>query len=215
MNHSSIDDLVERLKALENDLEKEFEKRLGEKQKQFNYNIEQGKVRFEQGIKALQKKAKVGIWHYLSEARLGHIASAPIIYSIIVPFIILDIFVTLYQHICFRIYGVPRVIRSKYIIIDRQRLPYLNTIEKINCIYCGYGNGLIAYVREVGARTEQYWCPIKHARRSLEPHRLEKGFVDFGDAENYKIRLKVLQNELIELNDSDSKPTQSRADNSE
>jgi hypothetical protein len=33
-----------------------------------------------------------------------------------------------------------------------------------------YANGVFAYVREVGSRTEQYWCPIKHARRVLGVH---------------------------------------------
>ena len=35
----------------------------------------------------------------------------------------------------------------------------------INCIYRSYANGLCSYVTEVAARTEQHWCPIKHARR--------------------------------------------------
>lgn len=70
------------------------------------------------------------------------------------------------QHfICFPVDGIPKVKRDQYVIFDRQSLRYLNVIEKLNCTYCSYFNGLIVYVQEIAARTEQYWCPIKHARR--------------------------------------------------
>lgn len=49
-------------------------------------------------------------------------------------------------------------------------LSYLNAIEKLNCVYCGYGNGVIAYGREIIARTEQFWCPIKHASKAAGEH---------------------------------------------
>jgi len=67
--------------------------------------------------------------------------------------------------------------------LDRHRLSHLNSIEKLNCVYCGYVNGLIAYAREIVARTEQYWCPIKHARKILDPHRRYARFADFGDSD--------------------------------
>jgi len=55
------------------------------------------------------------------------------------------------------------------------------------------GNGLLAYVTEVAARTEQYWCPIKHARRVAGAHRHYPDFVDFGDAEAYLTRQEALR----------------------
>jgi hypothetical protein len=48
-------------------------------------------------------------------------------------------------------------------------------------------------------RTEQCWCPIKHARRILQAHTYYNGFVDFGDAESYRRHLKVLRAELAAL----------------
>ena len=54
--------------------------------------------------------------------------------------------------------------------------------DDLTVAYCG---GLFAYAREVAARTEQYWCPIKHARKTLDPHRLYALFADFGQAEEY------------------------------
>jgi hypothetical protein len=59
------------------------------------------------------------------------------------------------QWVCFPIYGISRVQRHRYFAIDRHKLAYLNVIEKANCVYCSYANGLIGYVREVTARTEQ------------------------------------------------------------
>ena len=68
-------------------------------------------------------------------------------------------------------------------MIDRQHLAYLNSIEKLNCVYCGYANGVFAYTREIAGRPEQYWCPIRHAKRVRAPHARYRHFVDYGDAE--------------------------------
>jgi len=80
----------------------------------------------------------------------------------------------------------------------RHYLPYLNLIEKINCVYCGYGNGLIEYAREVIGRTEKYWCPIKHARRTPDPHRHVEKFFDYGDARAWKDDLSKLRKDWQE-----------------
>jgi hypothetical protein len=196
LKNSTIDDLLERLKSLEAELETEIDRLLSEKRELFRYTLSKGKVQFEYGIKVLQKHQRTGIWHYLFAAHLGNILTAPIIYSIIFPVMFLDIMISIYQHICFRIYGIPLVIRSQYIIIDRQHLAYLNIIEKINCVYCSYNNGVIEYVREVGARTEQYWCPIKHAQRSPDPHKRVNHFIDYGDVEAYNTRIKDIRKEI-------------------
>jgi len=197
MPQSPIDDLLKKLHDLQIELESEIDRILREKRELFKYTLEKGRVKFEQGIQEWQRYQKTNIWSYLRHARLGHILTAPIVYSVLFPFMLLDIVVTLYQHICFRIYKIPIVERSKYVIIDRQHLAYLNLIEKINCVYCGYCNGLIEYVREISARTEQYWCPIKHAQRSPDPHRLVEKFIDYGDVESYKKRLLELRKDII------------------
>lgn len=196
MSSSTIDDIIERLHQLQAELEKEIDQLLFEKQQQFKYTLKRGKVRFEKGMRTLQRSKRVKLWVYLKSARLGHILSAPFIYSLLAPLLLMDLMVSLYQQVCFRIYGIPLVRRNHYIIMDRQHLAYLNTIEKINCIYCGYANGVIEYIREVAARTEQYWCPIKHARRSKDPHRLFKNFVEYGDADAYSHNLQKLRDEI-------------------
>jgi len=69
-----------------------------------------------------------------------------------------------------RLLVIPGVRRKDYLVFDRGRLVYLNTIEKIGCIYCSYANGLPAMITEIAARTEQHFWPIKHARRLPQTH---------------------------------------------
>ncbi len=113
-----------------------------------------------------------------------------------VPFLFLDLAVSFYQFVCFPLYRIPKVKRKRFIAIDWHQLSYLNSIEKFNCIYCGYVNGLIAYVREIVVRTEQHWCPIKHARKILDPHRRYTRFADFSDSEEFASHVEKMQAEL-------------------
>ena len=119
------------------------------------------------------------------------VVTAPIIYAVVVPLLLLDLSVTVYQRICFRVYGIARVSRSDYFVFDRTHLPYLNLIEKLNCAYCTWPNGVVAYVREVASRTEAYWCPIKHARRVIGTHKRYLKFEDYGDAQAYRSYLET------------------------
>lgn len=190
-----ISTLVQRIKALEAELEVE----LAHRRIELNFAVHQGKVRFEQVMIARHRAMKVGLTRYLLGSRPLMILTAPLIYSLILPFALLDAFVTVYQAACFPVYGVPRVRRRDYIIFDRGHLAYLNAIEKLNCVYCSYANGLIAYVREVASRTEQYWCPIKHARRVIAAHELYGAFIDYGDAEAFHRDLPRLRQELKKI----------------
>jgi len=44
------------------------------------------------------------------------VLTAPIIYAVIVPLVLLDLFVTVYQSVCFPVYGIPKVRRREYLI---------------------------------------------------------------------------------------------------
>ncbi len=200
MAQTKLNEILARLQSLQDELETELETLLTEKREYFQYSFEKGKVHFKRQIRELQRKHKKGLLKYVIDAELKHIISVPFIYSIIFPIIFIDISVTLYQHICFRLYGIPRVSRSKYLIFDRQHLGYLNVLEKFNCLYCGYGNGVMAYVREIIARTEQYWCPIKHANRIIDAHRLTENYVDYGDASAYREKLAELRKAVASEN---------------
>jgi hypothetical protein len=158
-------------------------------------------VKFEEHVLKRHRELKMRLSHYILGARPLMLITAPVIYSLILPFMLLDLFVTVYQWVCFPVYGMPLVRRSDYMVIDRGHLAYLNVIEKVNCMYCSYGNGVIAYVREVASMTEQYWCPIKHARRVIATHDRYRQFVDYGDAEHYRTELEVLRAQVRQKRD--------------
>ncbi len=178
------------------ELEDDLHQLIQEQQAEFNYRLEGTRVKFEKSIQEAQQQLKTGFFKFLKQSKPRNIISAPIIYSVFIPFLLLDAWVTIYQYLCFPLYQIPRVKRSMYITIDRHNLRYLNSIERFNCVYCGYAAGVISYVREVAARTEQYWCPIKHARQILDPHRRYARFADFGQAEGYADLLQELRNDL-------------------
>jgi hypothetical protein len=187
-----IDDLLAHIAQLERDVETE----LNEARQQWRYRIDAGRVRFERDVRLTHNRLKQGLPRFLRESSPLNLLTAPIIYSLIVPIALLDLWISLYQSMCFPIYGIARVRRSAYIVIDRNHLGYLNAVEKLNCVYCGYVNGVFAYVREIAGRTEQYWCPIRHAKRVRAPHPHYREFVDYGDADGYHRELPVLRVKL-------------------
>lgn len=108
---------------------------------------------------------------------------APIIYAMIVPVVICDIFLEIYHHTVFPIFGIRKVKRHQYIrIADRAELPYLTWYEKLNCAYCGYVNGWFHYASVIAGRTENYFCAIAHLEtRGYIPSEHEKSFAKYGD----------------------------------
>ena len=174
--------LVQRIRSLETELEEEFERRRNE----FSYRVEKSRVIFERDIRRQHKAFKQKLLSYIAGARPMVVLTAPVIYSVIIPFVLLDLFVTVYQAICFPVYGMKKVRRADYIAFDRQYLSYLNGLEKLNCLYCSYGNGLIAYTQEIAGQTEKHWGPIKHAKRMDGVHRHYQEFSEYGDAESYQ-----------------------------
>ncbi len=178
-------ELQEKLRVAEADIEAELTRR----REALRFEIHNRRVVFEDGVKRLHQTMRTHALKYLAGARPLVVLTAPVIYSVIVPMILLDIMVMIYQAVCFPVYGIPLVRRRDYLVFDRHHLAYLNIIEKFNCAYCSYFNQAVAFVREVAARTEVYWCPIKHARRVLGPHPHYAGFADFGDAPAYRERV--------------------------
>jgi len=174
-------------------LERQLEVVLAKRRVELNYHVHDEVIRFEQAVLAKHLLLKTRLLSYIFNARPTMILSAPAIYALIIPLLLLDLFVAVYQAVCFPVYGIPRVRRWEYLVFDRGQLAYLNVIEKINCAFCSYANGLLAYVREVASRTEEYWCPIKHARRVLGTHSRYGNFVDYGDADAYRHDLERLR----------------------
>ena len=194
--NAKIDELMARIRELQTELEADLE----QKRADFRYRLENRRVHFEAEVLALHRKFKRGALRYLLEARLSFLLTAPIIYGALLPMLLLDITVSFYQTVCFRVYGIPLVKRGEHFVYDRALLRYLNWIERMNCLYCSYVNGLMSYAREIVARTEQYWCPIKHAHRVLDNHSRYAQFFDYGDAERYSQELEALRKNF-EVND--------------
>lgn len=186
---TQLDLLMEKLREIQAEIEVELARR----REELRFHLENRRIVFEKEVLRLHREIKVGLARYVREANPLVVLTAPVIYSMIVPIALLDISVMVYQAICFPAYGIPKVSRRDYLVFDRNHLAYLNALEKINCAYCSYANGAIAFMREVASRTEIYWCPIKHARRILGPHPHYHGFADFGDAEGYRAKLAQLK----------------------
>jgi hypothetical protein len=186
---TQLEELTAKLRSVEAEIEAELAKR----REELRFRIENRRIVFAEEVLRVQRAIKVRASRYLLDANPLVILCAPVIYSLVIPIALADLWIMAYQAICFPIYKIPKVRRRDYLIFDRHHLAYLNIIEKINCGYCSYANGAIAFIREVASRTEIYWCPIKHARRVLGPHPHYQGFADFGDAEGFREKLVQLK----------------------
>jgi hypothetical protein len=196
--HPNVKELLRHIQALEDEIEQEVRRRREELHADFEHRA----VQFEAAVAEQQKRFKAGLLHYVLTAELRHVVTMPVILLLLFSMLLLDATICLYQALCFPLYGIARVRRRSYWNSDRSHLPYLNLVEKINCAYCSYANGLVGFFREVAARTEQYRCPIKHARRIPQPHGRYSEFFDFGDGEAFRQQLQVLRQALRDL-DSD------------
>jgi len=184
----TVADLTRKIRVLEEELEVQMALARAD----LHLRIEGTRLEFQEAVLRKHREMKTKLLHYVIGARPLVVLTAPVIYALIVPLVLLDIFITIYQAVCFPVYDIPKVARKDYLIFDRRYLAYLNLIEKINCAYCSYANGLIGYVREIASRTEQYWCPIKHARKVIGAHPRYGNFADFGDAQAYKDEVAAL-----------------------
>lgn len=187
-----IEDLARQIVELQATLDREIHKR----RKMLGWRLKDGLAEFEHGITLQHRRLRQSIPKFLSRASLATVLTAPVIYSLVLPIALIDAWGSLFQAICFRAYRIPRVRRADYILLDRKPLAYLNAIEALNCLFCAYANGVLAYVREIGSRTEQYWCPIKHALKIIDPHQRYNAFLEYGDADDYRERVARFREEL-------------------
>ena len=185
-----MNDRIRHLMDQMSSIEEDLRVALQEQEASALFQIKGKRVEFEESIRQAHLRLKSGFFHWLVTYRPQNLITGPVIYAMIVPLAILDFFISLYQAICFPIYGIARVSRADYFVYDRQQLEYLNFIEKFHCTYCAYANGLIAYASEIVGRTEEYFCPIKHARKILGSHAHYARFLEYGDAADYEARLE-------------------------
>ncbi len=193
--NDSLETLLERMRITEKEILRELQK----KELEFFYEVRQGKVRFTEEARAKHKLLVKRFVSYIRDSQFMILLTSPVIWACLIPVALLDVVLTVYQVTCFPVYGIPRVRRGEYVILDRRHLAYLNWMEKLNCEYCSYANGVLAYATEVAARTEQYWCPIKHALRMKSMHNRYRFFFDYGDADHYRQQIEKVRRSFEDL----------------
>lgn len=176
---SKIEQLFTDIKNKKEEIYTEYSK-LREK---YWFTIKKWKIIFNSDAIKKNKTFKKSLWSTIFTPWMRDFLSIPFIYVVFVAFVILDWFLFMYQQTAFRLYWIPLVKRSDYIIFDRRHLDYLNIIQKFNCIYCSYANWLLSFAVEIAGRTEKYWCPIKHAKKMKWWHDWQGEFADYWDPE--------------------------------
>lgn len=197
--------LLEKLKEIEKNIAEsreigaqKLEYLSEEVRKAFNQAFEAlvSKTNFLKEIEINREKLKfwrIGVFKTIWPINLKYVLSMPFIYGIALPMALFHLFLEIYHQVCFRFYGIPLVDRKEFFIYDRQLLPYLNWLEKINCFYCSYANNLFRYAVEIGGRTERFWCPIKYHRRINNTHSQYTKFVDYLDGKNFREKWQDLR----------------------
>ena len=187
--------LLDKIKQLEAEMLDEIHK----KEVEFSYEVRDKKAHFAAAVLAQHEKLAKTVANYVRESSLFNVLTAPIIWIVLVPVVLLHVTASVFQWFCFPVYGIPKVRQSDYVIMDRRLLKYLNPLERLNCGYCEYANGVLAYVQEIAGRTEQYWCPVKHAIGLKTRHSRYSHFLDFGDAEQYRQRIEQVRRDFEDL----------------
>jgi hypothetical protein len=179
-------------------LEDELRSVLLEQERRMRYQIQDKRIEFERSIKAAHQRLKVGLVQWFLSVPPLNFLTAPIIYGMSTPLVFIDVCITVYQATCFPIYGILKVKREDYIVMDHRHLAYLNSFEKAHCMYCAYASGVLAMAVEVTSRTEQYFCPIKHARNILGSTPRYARYLGYGEAEDFHIKLEQFRDELAD-----------------
>ena len=177
-------------------LEKELQEIIAQQEGQLRYKIEDRRIVFEQAIRDAHHKVRLGVFHWFLTVRPQNYFTMPIIYGAAIPLVLFDLSVSFYQLVCFPVYRIAKVKRADYIVYDHHLLAYLNIIEKAHCLYCSYAVGLLAYTSEIIARTEQYFCPIKHARKVAAAHSRYDKFLRYGDEADFHVKLEEFRSAL-------------------
>jgi hypothetical protein len=94
------------------------------------------------------RPVKLGWRAWFKTTRPANALSAPIVYGMFFPLLLLDFSISFYQATCFPLYGLPKVDRKRYIALDRRRLLILNIFDRISCEFCSYANGVLAFAQE-------------------------------------------------------------------
>lgn len=199
--NNRIRQILDQISVLEDELHATIE----QQEEHLRYRLEGKRVTFERAIKEGHRQVKLGIFRWFATVRPQNYLTAPLIYGMFLPMVLLDLCVSLYQLICFPVYRIASVKRADYFVMDHRHLAYLNFFEKAHCMYCSYAVGLLGYATEITARTEQYFCPIKHARKVMGMHSRYRHFLAYGEAEQLHEKIEELRGALAKEMGPDGK----------
>ncbi len=186
-----IEEMMQDIETMKARLREEIAK----EEKKIAYTIKNGSVVFEEALLQRQRQQMKQLGAWFREIPFIQLLTAPVIYGMMIPAVILDLSLWIYKIIVGKVFNIKFAERKDYIVFDRHYLGYLNIIEKINCVYCSYFNGLMNYAVAIAGRTELYFCPIKHAKKVAYEHPFSYRFFSYADGESYQERLKRLREE--------------------
>ena len=190
--NDKIKEIIEEIEAMKVKLGEE----IAQQEKDISYEIQNGYVRFEKEVYNRQKENMKNLLAWFRDIPLSHLLASPLVYAMVIPAILFDIILFVYQQVIFRIFKFKFIKRSDYILFDRQYLGYLNSIEKLNCLYCSYFNGLMQYASAIAGRTELYFCPIRHAKKVAYQHDYYDEFFSYGDEDKYQEKLEEIRKQF-------------------
>jgi len=104
-----IEEIAAQIKILEDELMLELRK----KQDEFFYTLEDKKVKFQENVIKEGRSKIISSIRYLSSFPVLAVFTIPFIWSMMLPALLVDIFVTIYQSVCFPIYKIPKVKRKR------------------------------------------------------------------------------------------------------
>ena len=191
-----MNDRIKEIIAEIEEMKIKLSEEIAQQESHISYEIKNGYVRFEKDVLNKQKETMKNLFAWFAETPVLYLLTSPVIYAMIIPALFLDMTLFLYQKIVFRVFKFELLKRSDYIIFDHQYLGYLNSIEKFNCIYCSYFNGLMHYASAIAGRTELYFCPIKHAKKIVSTHEYYDDFLSYGDEIEYQKKLNELRKQF-------------------
>jgi len=181
------------------DLKQKLKEEIEQQEKKIDYKIKNGHIEFEEEIFSKQKESMKHLLAWFSEIPFIQLLTAPVVYGMVLPALLLDLMLFIYTYVVSRVFKIRFAERRDYIVFARHYLGYLNIIEKLNCLYCSYFNGLMQYSAAIAGRTELYFCPIKHAKKIAYDHNYYDAFFTYGDGDDYPERLKKLREEVQEV----------------
>jgi len=190
--NDKIREIVEEIEAMKVKLGEE----IADHESHISYEIQNGYVKFEKDVLDKQKENIKNLLAFFREVPPVQFLTAPIMYGMVIPAVVLDVIIFIYQQVVFRIFKFKFLKRSDYIVFDHHYLGYLNSVEKLNCVYCSYINGLMQYASAIAARTEFYFCPIKHAKKIAYQNDYYHEYLMYGDEVDYQKKLKELRNKF-------------------